>query len=134
MRGVGIHQYQLTDTQEKEHLQPLNLDLKRYFESVTTRKVSPDSMVRFRNHQYSVNPHYIGKVVELKLSDNGKSLRIFYGGTEIRTHDVTNKEFVYNTEDHRAILKLDLMAGRPDEDINEYMHHDLSVYDNLRGE
>lgn len=119
---------------EKEHLQPLNRDLNRYFESVTTRKVSQDSMVRFRNHQYSVNPNYIGKVVELKLAKSGKSLRIFYHGAEIRSHNLTDKEFVYNTADHRAILKLDLMAKRSDEDIDKYMHHDLSIYDNLHEE
>ena len=32
---------------EKEHSRSLNYDLTRYFESVQTRKVSRDSMIRF---------------------------------------------------------------------------------------
>ena len=52
--------------EEKEHFRPLNYDLTRYFDSVQTRKVSKDSMIRFQNHQYSVSPNYIEKEVEIK--------------------------------------------------------------------
>ncbi|MCG4787931.1 IS21 family transposase, partial [Roseburia faecis] len=53
---------------EKECLNPLNDDIDRYFNSVQTRKVSKDSMIMFRKNQYSVDPKYIGKTVEIKLS------------------------------------------------------------------
>lgn len=84
---------------EKEHFRPLNYDLTRYFDSVQTRKVSKDSMIRFQNHQYSVSPNYIGKEVEIKPAADGKSIRIFYQGSEIKKHDLTNKQFNYDPRD-----------------------------------
>lgn len=63
---------------EKEHFRSLNSDLTRYFDSVQTRKVSRDSMIRFQNHQYSVSPNCIGKEVEIKPTTDGKSIHIFY--------------------------------------------------------
>ena len=88
---------------EKEHFRSLNSDLTRYFNSVQTRKVSRDSMIRFQNHQYSVSPNYIGKEVEIKPTTDGKTIRIFYQGVEIQKHDLTNKQFNYDLHDKRAI-------------------------------
>ena len=51
---------------EKEYLASLPQGLERYYVKVQQRKVSKDSMVKFRKHQYSVNPKYIGKTVEIK--------------------------------------------------------------------
>ena len=116
---------------EKEHLRPLNQDLRRYFDSVQTRKVSKDSMIRFQNHQYSVSPNYIGKEVEIKPTDDGKRIRIFYQGIEIRSHELTNRQFNYDSKDRHAILKSDLMADKSDEEIDEYMLNNLSIYDQI---
>ena len=116
---------------EKEHFRSLNSDLTRYFNSVQTRKVSRDSMIRFQNHQYSVSPNYIGKEVEIKPTTDGKTIRIFYQGVEIQKHDLTNKQFNYDLHDKRAILKSDLMEDKTDEEINQYMLNNLSIYDQI---
>ena len=116
---------------EKEHFRPLNYDLTRYFDSVQTRKVSQDSMIRFQNHQYSVSPNYIGKEVEIKADTDGKSIRIFYQGSEIKKHDLTNKQFNYDPRDKHAILKSDLMEDKTDEEIGQYMLNNLSIYDQI---
>ena len=116
---------------EKEHFRPLNYDLTRYFDSVQTRKVSQDSMIRFQNHQYSVSPNYIEKEVEIKPAADGKSIRIFYQGSEIKKHDLTNKQFNYDPRDKHAILKSDLMEDKTDEEIDQYMLNNLSIYDQI---
>ena len=116
---------------EKEHFRPLNYDLTRYFDSVQIRKVSQDSMIRFQNHQYSVSPNYIGKEVEIKPDIDGKSIRIFYQGSEIKKHDLTNKQFNYDPRDKHAILKSDLMEDKTDEEIDQYMLNNLSIYDQI---
>ena len=116
---------------EKEHLRPLNQDLTRYFHSVQTRKVSRDSMIRFQNHQYSVSPNYIGKEVEIKQTENGKKIHIIYQGVEIQKHDLTNRQFNYDASDQRAILKSDLMSDKSNEEIDQYMLKNLSIYDRI---
>ena len=116
---------------ETEHFRPLNYDLTRYFDSVQTRKVSQDSMIRFQNHQYSVSPNYIGKEVEIKPAADGKSICIFYQGSEIQKHDLTNKQFNYDSRDKHAILKSDLMEDKTDEEIDQYMLNNLSIYDQI---
>ena len=116
---------------EKEHFRPLDYDLTRYFDSVQIRKVSQDSMIRFQNHQYSVSPNYIGKEVEIKPDTDGKSIRIFYQGSEIKKHDLTNKQFNYDPRDKHAILKNDLIEDKTDEEIDQYMLNNLSIYDQI---
>ena len=115
---------------EKEYLRPINPDLKRYFESVQLRKVSKDAMIRFQNHQYSVSPNYIGKEVEIKPLDD-KKIEILFNGVAIRHHKITNYQFNYDPRDKRAILKSDLMKDKTDEEINQYILNDLSVYDQI---
>lgn len=116
---------------EKEHLRSFNQDLTRYFHSVQTRKVSRDSMIRFQNHQYSVSPNYIGKEVEIKPTKDGKTIHIFYQGVEIQKHDLTNRQFNYDPQDQRDILKSDLMAHKSDKEIDQYMLKNLSIYDQI---
>ena len=116
---------------EKEHFRSLNDDLVRYFHSNQTRKVSRDSMIRFQNHQYSVSPNYIGKEVEIKPTPDDKAIHVFYQGVEIQKHDLTNKQFNYDLHDKHAILKSDLMADKTDEEINQYMLNNLSIYDQI---
>ena len=88
-------------------------------------------MIRFQNHQYSVSPNYIGKEDEVKPDADGKSIRIFYQGSEIKKHDLTNKQFNYEPRDTPAILKSDLMEDKTDEEINQYMLNNLSIYDQI---
>lgn len=118
---------------EKEHLKPFNHDLKRYFESIQTRKVSQDSMIRFQNHQYSVSPNYIGKEVQIKPTQDGKAIHIYFQGVEIRKHELTNRQFNYDPYDKHAVLKSDLLADKTDEEIDKYMLDNLSIYDQIGG-
>ena len=56
---------------EKEHLHKLKKDLlKPYFEDFITRKVTNEAMVNFRQSKYSVDPRYIGKEIEVELSES----------------------------------------------------------------
>lgn len=114
---------------EKEHLKPINQDLGRYFNSIQTRKVSRDSMIRFQNHQYSVSPNYIGKEVEIKVDQDGTVIHIYYKGVEIRTHEVTDKQYSYDLNDAHDILDSDLMEDKSNEKIDEYMHRNRKLYD-----
>ena len=70
-------------------------------------------MIRFQNHQYPVSPNYIGKEVEIKK------------------HDLTNKQFNYDPLDKHAILKSDLLEDKTDEEIDQYMLNNLSIYDQI---
>lgn len=88
-------------------------------------------MIRFQNHQYSVSPNYIGKEVEIKPTTDGKVIHIFYQGVEIQKHDLTNKQFNYDPYDKHAILKSDLMEDKTDEEIDQYMLKNLSIYDQI---
>lgn len=74
---------------QKEHLKPLNLTITEYFTHVQIRKVPKDSMVRFRNHQYSASLNCIEKEVEVKPSDDNKSIKILFQRHEVRSHNVT---------------------------------------------
>ena len=96
-----------------------------------TRKVSKDSMIMFRKNQYSVDPKYIGKTVEIKLSPINKSIKIYYMGVEIRSHNLTDKQFNYNEDDYKAILKTDLFKDRSEDELNKYMSENLKAYDCL---
>ena len=87
-------------------------------------------MIRFQNHQYSVSPNYIGKEVEIKPLDD-KKIEILFNGVAIRHHKITNYQFNYDPRDKRAILKSDLMKDKTDEEINQYILNDLSVYDQI---
>lgn len=115
---------------EKEHLHPLPEDLlKPYFEDQLTRVVSKEAMVQFRKCKYSVDPQYIGKTVEIELSDTEDNIHIYYNGETVRSHLLTTQRFNYNQADMFNILKSDLLAGRPDDDIHEYIHESLQLYD-----
>ena len=70
-------------------------------------------MIRFQNHQYPVSSNYTGKEVEIKK------------------HDLTNKQFNYDPRDKHAILKSDLLEDKTDEEIDQYMLNNLSIYDQI---
>ena len=56
---------------EKEYLLPLpNQDLiNDYFAKPLTRIVTKESMITYMNNKYSLDPKYIGKIVNLEVSD-----------------------------------------------------------------
>ena len=52
-------------------------------------------------------------------------------GVEIRSHNLTNKQFNYNEDDYKAILKTDLFKDRSEGELNKYMSENHKAYDCL---
>lgn len=117
-------------TKEKEHLRelPKNL-LNPYFEDFIRRKVTKEAMVIFRKCRYSVDPRYIGKEVEIELSDIEDHVHIYYNGEMIRSHPLTSKPLNYHEEDYFHILKSDVMSHKDDDEILAYTRESLKQYD-----
>ena len=117
---------------EKEHLHKLKDDLLNpYFEDSIRRKVTKEAMVIFRKCRYSVDPRYIGKEVDLDLSENEEYVHIYYNGEQIRSHTLTTKRLNYNQEDLVQILKSDVMSHKEEDDIQEHIKRSLKQYDLL---
>ena len=49
----------------------------------------------------------------------------------IRSHPLTTQRLNYNQADMFNILKSDVFASRPDDDIHNYIHESLQLYDAL---
>ncbi|HAQ4564153.1 IS21 family transposase [Enterococcus faecium] len=115
---------------EKEHLHdlPKNL-LNPYFEDSIRRKVTKEAMVIFRKCRYSVDPRYIGKEVEIELSDKEDQVHIYYSGEMIRSHPLTTKQLNYHEEDYFQILKSDVLSHKEDDEIRAYTRESLKQYD-----
>lgn len=121
---------ELWQANEKEHLHdlPKNL-LNPYFEDSIRRKVTKEAMVIFRKCRYSVDPRYIGKEVEIELSDKEDQVHIYYSGEMIRSHPLTTKQLNYHEEDYFQILKSDVMSHKEDDEIRAYTRESLKQYD-----
>lgn len=121
---------ELWQADEKEHLHdlPKNL-LNPYFEDSIRRKVTKEAMVIFRKCRYSVDPRYIGKEVEIELSDKEDQVHIYYSGEMIRSHPLTTKQLNYHEEDYFQILKSDVMSHKEDDEIRAYTRESLKQYD-----
>lgn len=117
-------------TNEKEHLHPYQKNLLNpYFEDFIRRKVTKEAMVIFRKCRYSVAPRYIGKEVEIELSDKEDQVQIYYNGELIRSHPLTTKQLNYHEEDYFQILKSDVMSHKEDDEIGAYTRESLKQYD-----
>ncbi|HCJ4251884.1 TPA: IS21 family transposase [Enterococcus faecalis] len=117
-------------TNEKEHLHPYQKKLLNpYFEDFIRRKVTKEAMVIFRKCRYSVAPRYIGKEVEIELSDKEDQVQIYYNGELIRSHPLTTKQLNYHEEDYFQILKSDVMSHKEDDEIRAYTRESLKQYD-----
>lgn len=95
------------------------------------RVVSKESMVVFRKCKYSVDPRYIGRTVDVELTNDERRIQIKYNGEMIRAHDITTHQFNYNEHDRMEILRSDLLKGRSDKDIEAYITEHLSQYDEV---
>ncbi|EKU93892.1 Transposase and inactivated derivatives [Alloiococcus otitis] len=131
-QATGETPYFLWKDKEKEHLHelPENL-LTPYFNDSICRKVTKEAMVLFRKCRYSVDPRYIGKEVELALSDNESHVHIYYNGERIRSHLLTEKPLNYNYDDMVQILKSDVLSHKDEDDIQSYIENSLKQYDFL---
>ncbi len=52
--------------------------LNPFFEENITRVVSKESMVNFRKCKYSVDPQYIGKTVDIELTNSENQIQVYY--------------------------------------------------------
>lgn len=119
---------------EKKYLHSLpETLLAPYFEDQLTRVVSKEAMVQFRKCKYSVDPQYIGKTIDIELSDTEDTIHLYYNGEMIRSHPLTTEPFNYNTDDVFHILKSEVFAHRTDDDVHDYIKHSLGRYDQLGG-
>ena len=114
---------------EKEYLLPLpNQELiNNYFTKPIRRIVTKESMITYMNNKYSLNPKYIGKIVNLEVSDT--ELKIIYGKEIISTHKLSKRKFNYHQDDMVSILKSDAMKFKKDEEIEDFAKKQLELYD-----
>lgn len=120
------------DEKEYLHSVPANL-LNPFFEENITRVVSKESMVNFRKCKYSVDPQYIGKTVDIELTNSENQIQVYYNGELIRTHNISTNQFNYDAEDRIRILQSDLLKGQNRDDIETYIAEHLSQYDSIGG-
>lgn len=117
---------------EKEYLLPLpNQELiNNYFTKPIRRIVTKESMITYMNNKYSLEPKYIGKSVNLEVSDT--HLKIIYGKEIIATHKLSKRKFNYHRDHMVSILKSDAMKFKKDEEIEDFAKKQLELYDKFK--
>lgn len=117
---------------EKEYLSPLpNQELiNNYFTKPITRIVTKESMVTYMNNKYSLDPKYIGKTVNLEVSDS--EINIIYGKEIIANHKLSKQRFNYHQNHMVSILKSDVMKFKKDEEIEVFAKKQLELYDKFK--
>lgn len=117
---------------EKEYLLPLpNQELiNNYFTKPIRRIVTKESMITYMNNKYSLEPKYIGKSVNLEVSDT--HLKIIYGKEIIAIHKLSKRKFNYHHDHMVSILKSDAMKFKKDEEIEDFAKKQLELYDKFK--
>ena len=117
---------------EKEYLLPLpNQELiNNYFTKPIRRIVTKESMITYMNNKYSLEPKYIGKIVNLEVSDD--QIKIIYGKEIIATHKLSKQKFNYQQDHMVSILKSDAMKFKKDEEIEDFAKKQLELYDKFK--
>lgn len=117
---------------EKEYLLPLpNQELiNNYFTKPITRIVTKESMVTYMNNKYSLEPKYIGKIVNLEVSDT--QIKIFFKKEIVSVHKLSKRKFNYHQNQMVSILKSDAMRFKKDEEIEVFAKKQLELYDKFK--
>ena len=117
---------------EKEYLLPLpNQELiNNYFTKPIRRIVTKESMITYMNNKYSLEPKYIGKIVNLEVSDD--QIKIIYGKEIIATHKLSERKLNYHQDHMVSILKSDAMKFKKDEEIEDFAKKQLELYDKFK--
>lgn len=117
---------------EKEYLLPLpNQELiNNYFTKPIRRIVTKESMITYMNNKYSLEPKYIGKIVNLEVSDT--QIKIIYGKEIIANHKLSKRKFNYHHDHMVSILKSDAMKFKKDEEIEDFAKKQLELYDKFK--
>ena len=117
---------------EKEYLLPLpNQELiNNYFSKPIRRIVTKESMVTYMNNKYSLDPKYIGKIVNLEVSED--QINIVLNKEIIAVHKLSNKKLNYQKSHMVSILKSDAMRFKKDQEIEDFAKRQLELYDKFK--
>ena len=116
---------------EKEYLIPVNIDiLKNYYILEKTYKVSNESMITYKGIKYSVPIQYVGKQITVLDEDN--VIHLYYNAKLIYSYN-KNKKYKYNykEKDYIDILKRSSFDYKTDQEIKEFILHNLKSLDNI---
>lgn len=116
---------------EKKYLIPVNIDiLKNYYIPEKTYKVSNESMITYKGIKYSVPIQYVGKQITVLDEDN--VIHLYYNAKLIYSYN-KNKKYKYNykEKDYIEILKHSSFDYKTDQEIKEFIEHNLKSLDNI---
>lgn len=110
---------------EKAFLNPLPAEkIRKPYRIDTYRsRVTPSSMVTYKNAQYSVPPEYIGKEMKLQVYDN--YIHIYYNTTLVTLHSLSQKKLNYHEKHYIAIAQQSHSFKK--EDIESRAKENLSI-------
>ena len=116
---------------EKEYLKPVNIDiLKNYYIPEKVYKVSNESMITYKGIKYSVPIQYIGK--QITVLDEDETIHLYYNSKLIYSYN-KNKKYRYNykEQDYIDILKHSSFDCKTDNEIKDFIDHNLKSLDNI---
>ena len=111
---------------EKEYLQPLpHKSIIDTYLTPNRYKVSSESLIRYGNSRYSVDPKLIGEDVTVDLLDN--KLYIYYNGKLVTFHPLSENPVNYKKKHYEKLMK-----GKVDEkDMVSIVNENLELMDNI---
>lgn len=117
--------------EEKKYLTPINVEiLSNYYISKKTYKVSNESMITYHGVKYSVPIQYVGK--QLTVLDNDNVIQLYYNSNLINSYKKNdNFRLNYKEEDYINLLKNSAFDSKTDEEIKEFINHNLKSLDNI---
>ena len=111
---------------EKEHLLPLPAkDIIDTYLTPNIYRVSSESLIRYGNGKYSVDPKLIGEEVTVDLLDN--KLFIYYNGKLVTFHELNEKTINYKEKHYKTLMK----GKVREEDIGSIVNENLEMMDKL---
>lgn len=116
---------------ETKYLLPLpNQEiLNAYTTSPKEYKVSKESMITYKGQKYSVPTNLIGKSVS--VMETNEYIHIYYTTNLITKHKKSEKFLNYHKEHIVDILKTEALKGYSNDEIEAFIEHNLSDYDDL---
>ena len=86
-------------------------------------------MITYRNCKYSLDPQYIGKIVNIEIAQD--NINIIYKEKIIATHKLSDRKFNYQKDHMIKILKSDAYKFKTDDEIEKIAEKNLKLYDKL---
>ena len=116
---------------EKEYLKPVNIDiLKNYYIPEKVYKVSNESMITYKGIKYSVPIQYIGK--QITVLDEDETIHLYYNSKLIYSYKKNKKcRYNYKEQDYIDILKHSSFDYKTNNEIKEFIEHNLKNLDNI---